>query len=192
MYSFTRFVFSTFLLVLSLFTASVTAAPVTGHDDSPVRTSETRLQDSIKRLKGEPSTITAEQAVDYLKSAESSENRNLRNQAQLWLGRAYRDGLAETSKDPRQAFHYFQQAAGKDGGDPVARYELAQAYYQGVGTDRNLIASYMWVSLSLHRETDVSSSARTLQKTVAGLLNEDQLATSKTLISQLETLYLNK
>ena len=188
MYSFARIVSRNFLLALSLFAFNVSAASAVSNSGLSVKFSEPLLQDSIKVLKGESSGISTGQALDYLQLAESSENSSLRNLALVWLGRAYRDGLAGTVKDAQKAFHYFERAAGKDGGDPVARYELAQAYYQGTGTDRNLIAAYMWVSLSLHQETDVSVPARTLHKAVAGLLNKDQLVTAETLISQMETL----
>lgn len=192
MYSFSRFVSRAFLFALSISAFNVIAAPVVTNIDVSTKSSETLLQDSIKVLRGEDSGLSAAQALGYLESVEGAENRMLRNQALLWLGRAYRDGLGGTAKDVRRAFQYFELAAGKEGGDPVARFELAQSYYQGVGTDRNLIAAYMWVSLSLHQQTDVSVPAKTLQETVAGLLNKDQLATAEILISQMENLYLNK
>lgn len=192
MYSLARIVFSVFLIVLTTFSFTVVAAPENSSNGLSVQASDHILQNCIKALRGEQNGLTVSRAMDYLESFEMSKNRSIRSQARLWLGRAYRDGLAGTAKDERRSFHYFELAAGKEGGDPEAQYELAQAYYQGVGTDRNLIAAYMWVSLSLHQKTDISASAGALQETVSKLLNKDQLATAKTLVSQLENLYLNE
>nr|WP_306800278.1 hypothetical protein [Endozoicomonas sp. YOMI1] len=108
----------------------------------------------------------------------------------LWLGRAYRDGLAGTGKDIGMAFEYFQQAAGREGLNPEAQYELGRAYLKGEGTDRNLIAAYMWTELSLQTPSKISASAEAQKARLVTMLNTVQLEKARQLVEQLATLYL--
>ena len=108
----------------------------------------------------------------------------------LWLGRAYRDGLAGTDKDLEIAFDYFEGAAGREGLNPEAQYELGRAYLNGEGTDRNLIAAYMWTELSLQAPSRTSSSAEAQKSKLAKMLNKAQLGKAQELVNQLKILYL--
>lgn len=145
----------------------------------------------VEVLTGKASdTSHAKQALDYLEQVANSPSE-LGNKARLWLGRAYRDGLSGTGKDPEKSFRYFEQAAGKGGKDPEAQYELGKAYLNGTGTDRNLIAAYMWTALSLHKMSPVESQAKLQKQELTGLLNDIQLEKARELVTQLETLYLN-
>ena len=56
-----------------------------------------------------------------------------RAEAILWLGRAYRDWLAGTDRDVEMAFDYFEQAAGREGLNPEALYELGLACLNSEG-----------------------------------------------------------
>ena len=100
-------------------------------------------------------------ALSYLEKVSADTSSALQNKAKVWLGRPYRDELAGTVKNLKKSFGYFEQAAGKQGKDPEAQYELGKAYFTGAGTDRNLIAAYMWTSLSLHKESPVSQQGWT-------------------------------
>lgn len=114
-------------------------------------------------------------------------------EAMLWLGKAYRDGLGGVSKDLQKSFTYLERAAGKEGKLPQAQYELGKSYYEGAGTDRNLIAAYMWTSLSLEEpSSSFEDAARQQQKTLSGMLNKAQLEKAKELVSQIKSIYLQE
>ena len=111
--------------------------------------------------------------------------------ALLWLGRIYRDGIGGTPKDPKRAFGLFERAAGKEGKNIDAKYELASAYYNGEGTDRNLIGAYIWATLSLQTPSSTDKKAQALTKTLSGLLSKEQLTSAETIAKQIHTLYLD-
>ncbi len=145
---------------------------------------EKQLQEKqLQETNGKTSSATA---LSYLEPLAMKGNQ----EAQIWLGRAYRDALAGVNKDSKLAFTYFEKAAGSDGKNPEAQYELATAYYAGDGTDRNLIAAYMWVSLSLGKGSVKDNEARQLQEILTENLNAEQLDKAKLLVKQLETLYI--
>ncbi len=129
-------------------------------------------------------------AINALQRIASQGDRQARAEAMLWLGRAYRDGLAGTGKDIGMAFEYFQQAAGREGLNPEAQYELGRAYLKGEGTDRNLIAAYMWTELSLQTPSKISASAEAQKARLVTMLNTVQLEKARQLVEQLATLYL--
>ena len=134
---------------------------------------------------------SAGKALGYLEKVAADDQSGFRYKAQIWLGRAYRDALAGTEKDLKKSFNYFEQAAGKAGKDPEAQYELGKAYLNGAGTDRNLIAAYMWTSLSLRQTSPVATQAEQQKQQLAGMLNDLQLEKARLLVTQLETMYLN-
>lgn len=112
-------------------------------------------------------------------------------QAELLLGKAYREGLGGVAKDPEKGFELIERAAGQEGKSAEAQYELGKCYYQGAGTDVNLIAAYMWTSLSLEDSTgDFLAAARKQKQELSELLNPAQRAKANELVSQIKTLYL--
>ncbi|MBO9480984.1 SEL1-like repeat protein [Salinisphaera sp. G21_0] len=129
-------------------------------------------------------------AINALQRIARQGDQQARAEAMLWLGRAYRDGLAGTAKDIGTAFDYFQQAAGREGLNSEAQYELGRAYLNGEGTDRNLIAAYMWTELSLQAPSNISASAKAQKARLETLLNTVQLEKARQLVDQLATLYL--
>ncbi|USE34545.1 tetratricopeptide repeat protein [Endozoicomonas sp. SCSIO W0465] len=139
-------------------------------------------------LSGQPANPV--EAIKNLQRIASQGDQQARAEAMLWLGRAYRDGLAGTGKDIGMAFDYFQRAAGREGLNPEAQYELGRAYLNGEGTDRNLIAAYMWTALSLHTPSKISASAEAQKARLANMLNTIQLEKAKQLVDQLKTFYL--
>ena len=146
-------------------------------------------QTGVDILKGKSSNSA--KAVSSLEKVAADSASGLQSKARLWLGRAYRDELAGTAKDLKKSFSYFEQAAGKNGKDPEAQYELGKAYLDGTGTDRNLIAAYMWTSLSLHKASPISDLAEQQKRQLSDMLNDLQLEKARLLVTQLETLYLN-
>ncbi len=148
-----------------------------------------QLAEAVQLLQSEQQTSSAK-AINSLQRVASVGNRQARAEAWLWLGRAYRDGLAGTGKDAGMAFDFFKKAAGREGLNVEAQYELGRAYLNGEGTDRNLIAAYMWTELSLHTSSKMSSSAEEQKTRLVKMLNEAQLEKARELVNQLETLYL--
>ncbi len=148
-----------------------------------------QLAEAIQMLQSAQQTSSAK-AINSLQRVASVGNRQTRAEAWLWLGRAYRDGLAGTGKDAGMAFDFFEKAAGREGLNVEAQYELGRAYLNGEGTDRNLIAAYMWTELSLHTSSKMSSSAEAQKARLVKMLNDAQLEKARELVNQLETLYL--
>ncbi|MGI9278636.1 MAG: tetratricopeptide repeat protein [Endozoicomonas sp.] len=112
-------------------------------------------------------------------------------QAELMLGKAYRDGLGGVAKDPKKGFELIELAAGRQGKNAEAQYELGKSYYKGAGTDRNLIAAYMWTSLSLEdSEGDFIPAARKQKQELSEQLNSAQRTKANELVSQIKTVYL--
>ncbi|WP_257283873.1 tetratricopeptide repeat protein [Endozoicomonas sp. SESOKO1] len=132
----------------------------------------------------------AAKAIKNLQRIARQGDQPARAEAMLWLGRAYRDGLAGTGKDIAKAFDYFQQAAGREGLNSEAQYELGRDYLNGEGTDRNLIAAYMWTELSLQDPSKISASAEAQKARLVTMLNTVQLEKARQLVDQLKTLYL--
>lgn len=164
-----------------------TAAPMKkGGFGSP----EVMLEEGVKLLQS-THREDQEKALTYLNEVARLEKVELKARALLWLGRAYRDGLAGTPKDTRRAFGYFEQAAGREGRNGEARFELGRAYMNGEGTDRNLIAAYMWTDLSLHEISGLNSQARAQKARLEKMLSEAQLEKARVLVKQIETLYLH-
>lgn len=112
--------------------------------------------------------------------------------AAVWLGRAYLDGLAGVEKDSKRAFSYFEQAGGHNGKDPEAQFELGRAYMNGEGTDRNLIAAYMWTALSAGQTGDWSADAKHQKNKLEQQLTEQQLEKADQLVDQLKSIYLKQ
>ncbi|WP_448216791.1 tetratricopeptide repeat protein [Endozoicomonas sp. 2B-B] len=112
-------------------------------------------------------------------------------QAELLLGKAYREGLGGVAKDPKKGFQLIERAAGRQGKSAEAQYELGKSYYKGAGTDRNLIAAYMWTALSLEdSEGDFLTAARKQKQELSELLTPAQRAKANELVSQIRTVYL--
>ncbi|OED50672.1 hypothetical protein ACH42_00855 [Endozoicomonas sp. (ex Bugula neritina AB1)] len=149
------------------------------------------FQMGVAFLSGKVSSSHSGKALQYLEQVASSHQSELSSQAKTWLGRAYRDALSGTDKDLKKSFSYFEQAAGKEGKNPEAQYELGKAYLNGMGTDRNLIAAYMWTAISLHKTSSVEAQAKEQKQQLTGMLNDLQLEKARELVTQLETLYLN-
>ncbi|MFK0570551.1 tetratricopeptide repeat protein [Endozoicomonas sp.] len=170
--------------------SSTPADDVVVHKEQPASGRvQGQLSEAIQMLQSEQG-VNAAKAIRDLQRIASQGNQGARSEAWLWLGRAYRDGLAGTGKDSSMAFEYFEQAAGREGLNPEAQYELGRAYLKGEGTDRNLIAAYMWTELSLHKPSKMSSSAETQKAGLVTMLNKVQLEKARELVTQLETLYL--
>ena len=148
-------------------------------------------QAGVQLLNTGVSETDAAKAQSYLAAVAADSKSEFRSKAKTWLGRAYRDELAGIAKDLKKSFSYFEQAAGKNGKDPEAQYELGKAYLNGAGTDRNLIAAYMWTALSLRKTSPVSDQAEQQKRQLTGMLNDLQLKKARLLVIQLETLYLN-
>ncbi|UYM15596.1 tetratricopeptide repeat protein [Endozoicomonas euniceicola] len=119
-----------------------------------------------------------------------ADNGNTR--AQLWLGRAYRDGLGGIGKDINKSFRYFEQAGGREGMNPEAQMELGRAYMKGEGTDRNLIAAYMWTALSAEQQGSWTSKAIKQRQSLQDKLTPVQLEKAKELVEQLHSIYLKQ
>ncbi|MET4694848.1 tetratricopeptide repeat protein [Endozoicomonas lisbonensis] len=117
---------------------------------------------------------------------------NGNTQAQLWLGRAYRDGLGGIGKDINRSFRYFELAGGREGMNPEAQMELGRAYMNGEGTDRNLIAAYMWTALSAEQQGSWTSKAIKQRKALQDRLTSAQLEKAKELVEQLHSIYLKQ
>ena len=147
-----------------------------------------QLSEAIAMLHGQQAKSA--QAIKALQRIASQGDRQTRAEAMLWLGRAYRDGLAGTGKDSAMAFDYFQRAAGREGLNPEAQYELGRAYLNGEGTDRNLIAAFMWTELSLHSPSKISAAAEVQKARLVTMLNTVQLEKARQLVDQLQRLYL--
>ena len=113
-------------------------------------------------------------------------------QARLWLGRAYRDGLGGMEKNTQKSFTCFEQAAGREGMNPEAQLELGKAYMRGIGTDRNLIAAYMWTSLSADQEGGWTRKAVQQRNELQKQLTPAQLEKAQELVQQLRSIYLVK
>lgn len=112
--------------------------------------------------------------------------------AQLWLGRAYRDGLGGWEKDARKSFQYFEQSAGREGLNPEAQLELGKAYMNGEGTDKNLIAAYMWTALSAGYNGSWTELAVQQRDSLQKLLTPVQLEKARELVEQLQSIYLKQ
>ena len=178
-----------FLLLLPTLSTADTIEQLTvraknGDQQAQLELGVTLLQE--KQLQEKNGNTSSATVLSYLEPLAMKGNQ----EAQIWLGRAYRDALAGVNKDSKLAFTYFEKAAGSDGKNPEAQYELATAYYAGDGTDRNLIAAYMWVSLSLGKGSVKDNEARQLQEILVENLNAEQLDKAKLLVKQLETLYI--
>lgn len=182
------------ILVLASVAGSAWSATPTGdtvvYKEQPVSGKvQGQLTEAIQMLQSEQGVSSAK-AINYLQHVASQGNQEARAQALLWLGRAYRDGLADTGKDISMAFAYFEQAAGREGLNAEAQYELGRAYLRGEGTDRNLIAAYMWTELSLHKSSKMTVFAETQKSELEKMLNDAQLEKARELVNQLETVYL--
>ncbi|WP_160174011.1 tetratricopeptide repeat protein [Endozoicomonas montiporae] len=114
------------------------------------------------------------------------------SRAQLWLGRAYRDGLGGMEKDTRKSFQYFQEAGGREGMNPEAQLELGRAYMKGEGTDRNLIAAYMWTALSADKQGSWTSDAIVQRDDLLNRLTPAQREKAGELVEQLRSIYLKQ
>ena len=148
------------------------------------------LEAGIQLIQGQEKGMKAGQTLSLLQPLAESGNAR----AMVWLGRAYRDGLAGVDKNPVRAFQYFETAAGRTGRDPEGQLELGSAYLNGTGTDRNLIAAYMWTSLSLENRSvtpQLAGRAGAQQKQLAAKLNDVQLDKARQLVSQIKSIYLN-
>ena len=138
-------------------------------------------------LAGKLDQVVPDQMIDLLDPLVKKGNA----EAQLLLAKAYREGLAGVSKDRKKSFKLLEQAAGKHGMLPEAQYELAKSYYQGAGTDRNLIAAYMWTSVSLAGASDsFAQQAMEQKQALAAQLNAEQLKKANELALQIKDLYL--
>ena len=145
-----------------------------------------QLEQALGRFTGMTGEHVSDDPVSVLKPLASQGNA----EAVLWLGRLYRDGLGGTTKDIGKAFGYFEQAASGKYGYPEAQFELGRAYFYGEGTDRNLIAAYIWTSLSLQKSTPVEASARKQKAQIQALLSDAQLRSAEVLVEQVSHLYL--
>ncbi|MGI9277641.1 MAG: tetratricopeptide repeat protein [Endozoicomonas sp.] len=148
------------------------------------------LEAGIQLVQGQEKPLRAGQALALLQPLAESGNAR----AMVWLGRVYREGLAGVEKSPVRAFQYFETAAGRTGRDPEGQLELGSAYLNGTGTDRNLIAAYMWTSLSLENGSvtpELADRAGKQQKQLAARLNDVQLEKARQLVSQIKFIYLN-
>ncbi len=146
-----------------------------------------QLNESIELLK-QPGGST--KAIPALQRLAAGADTTLRAEAWLWLGRAHRDGLGGTEKNAEAAFEYFERAAGRDGGNAEAQYELGRAYLNGEGTDRNIIAAYLWTEIGLKKPSKVTTEAQQQKEQLRQMLNATQLEKANELVQQLETLYL--
>ena len=112
--------------------------------------------------------------------------------AQLWLGRAYRDGLGGIEKNTKKSFQYFELSGGREGLNPEAQLELGKAYMNGNGTDRNLIAAYMWTALSAEQEGRWTKESVQQRDSLQTLLTPAQLEKARELVGQLKSIYLKQ
>ena len=112
--------------------------------------------------------------------------------AMLWLGRACRDGLGGMEKDVKASFQYFQKAGGREGMNPEAQLELGRAYMYGEGTDKNLIAAYMWTALSAEKQGDWTHKAVSQRNDLQNRLTPAQQEKAKELVEQLRSIYLKQ
>ena len=173
------------ILALTTVMASIVMA-------APNSESAQKLDTLVQQLQtdGQSQALNSDEVVQSLQTFTRDSERAIRARAQLWLGRVYRDGLGGTGKDLTQAFHYFEQAAGREGLNSEAQFELGRAYMNGEGTDRNLIAAYMWTELSLHQVNRLLAEAEIQKQKLESLLNQQQREKANELVSQLEELYL--
>ncbi len=168
---------------LVLTTVLLMASP--GWASSPDTVTSTSIDQAVASVKA--STDDGQEAVVALEAYAKQGN----GVALLWLGRIYRDGLSGTPKDAKRAFSLFERAAGNEGKNSDAKYELARAYYYGEGTDKNLIGAYIWATLSLQTPSSTKKEAQALVNTLTELLSEKQLNSAKTIAKQIHALYLS-
>ncbi|MGB0359797.1 MAG: tetratricopeptide repeat protein [Endozoicomonas sp.] len=177
-------VVSCFVLVITLGVNQVFAE----YSESD-RVLETRLDELIEIVKINEFDGNAS-VIDKLQAVVQKGDQATRAEAQLLLGRIYRDGLVGMGKNKNLSFIFFEHAAGTNGLNTEAQYELGRAYMNGEGTDRNLIAAYIWTELSLNNNTILVQQAELQKKKLASMLNAQQLAKAEELVTQLEILYL--
>ncbi len=138
-------------------------------------------------LAGKLDQVVPDQLVDLLEPLAEQGNA----EARLLLAKAYRGGLAGVVKDRKKSFKLLEQAAGKEGKLSEAQFELGKSYYMGAGTDRNLIAAYMWTTVSLSGASDsFAEKAMEQKKDLAAQLNSEQLKKANELALQIKDLYL--
>ncbi|WP_194842638.1 tetratricopeptide repeat protein [Endozoicomonas sp. OPT23] len=149
---------------------------------------ESSLMAGKQMLTGKLDQVVPDQMVDLLEPLAQKGNA----EAQLLLAKAYRSGLAGVGKDKKKSFKLLEDAAGKKGKLPEAQYELGKSYYMGSGTDRNLIAAYMWTTVSLAGANDnFAQQAMEQKKNLAAQLNPEQLKKANELALQIKDLYLH-
>ena len=146
-----------------------------------------QLNETIELLRQPGGSV---KALSALQRIAKSADEQRRAEAWLWLGRAYQDGLGGTEKDAVAAFEYFERAAGREGGNAEAQFELGRAYLNGEGTDRNIITAYLWTELALRKPSKVTAEAQQQKEHLQQMLNTNQLEKANELARQLETLYL--
>ena len=181
-----RGILVTLMLISTQLWSSTVLLPDSNREN--VANSVLTLEKAIKQLNGKGSPAAKGKAVQLLQTLADHGNA----EAMLWLGRAYRDALDGTVRDLAKAFEYFEKAAGSEGKNNEAQYELGRAYFHGEGTDRNLIAAYMWTSLSLQAMTPVHVQAQAQHAQLKKTLSEAQLRSAEILVKQIRTLYLDK
>lgn len=127
-----------------------------------------------------------QQAIKTLR--HSAENHS--TEAQRLLGDAYSKGLG-VEKDLTLAFKHYAEAARQL--DPMAQYEVAKAYFMGLGTDINIISAYMWATLSQNqlKESSLRSQTVQLREKISKLLTEEQIEKARMLSGQLQNIYLS-
>lgn len=107
-------------------------------------------------------------------------------EVQYQLGVSLQSSNPNTSKSAEQAFQLFSQAAGKNSLHPGAQLELARAYFTGEGTDRNLIAAYIWSSVSAGQMSAFHETASRLRAQVSLLLNEQQIKMADQIVQRIK------
>ena len=127
--------------------------------------------------------------VDALQLLSRSDDQRIRAQSQLWLGRTYQQGFGDIEKDLERSFDYFTNAAGEDGLNAEAQYELGNAYFQGLGTDKNIIAAYIWTTLSLRATDNANDLVRQQQQRLKTKLTAIQIEKADLLVAKLQKRY---
>ena len=89
-------------------------------------------------------------------------------------------------KNLAKAFSLYVDAAKK--GDTKAQISLAHAYYNGNGTDVNIISSYIWANLSL--KYDAQPETRAFIQKVQQQLNSAQIEKAQEIVRQIDEIYL--
>lgn len=123
--------------------------------------------------------------IKELEKLTFSNNRVVRAEAELWLGRIYQQGLGNVEKDLDYSFDYFVDSAGEGGLNSEAQYELGHAYLYGIGTDKNIIAAYIWTTLSLQEQGKTYDLAIQQQQYLQNRLTDIQLSKANLLVAKL-------